>query len=99
MDDFAAAFIDADRVYVTDIYAAREHDTLGLHASDLAKKIFVPETTYYVPWAGLTDRLVTDLSVSLPAAPDGVLLLTLGAGTITEIGPRLLAALDGTPDR
>ncbi|WP_239312203.1 UDP-N-acetylmuramate--L-alanine ligase [Frankia sp. Cj3] len=99
MDDFAAAFIDADRVYVTDIYAAREHDTLGLHASDLAKKIFVPETTYYVPWAGLTDRLVTDLSVSLPAAPDGVLLLTLGAGTITEIGPRLLAALDGRPDR
>ncbi len=93
MDDFADAFVDADRVYVTDIYAAREHDTLGLHASDLAKKIFVPETTYYVPWEELADRLATDLRVSLSAAPDGVLLLTLGAGTITEIGPRLLASL------
>ncbi len=93
MDDFAEAFTDADRVYVTDIYAAREHDTLGLHACDLAKKIFVPETTYYVPWAELADRLTTDLSVSLPAAPDGVLLLTLGAGTITDVGRWVLDAL------
>ncbi|WP_131770733.1 UDP-N-acetylmuramate--L-alanine ligase [Candidatus Protofrankia californiensis] len=93
MDDFADAFADADRVYVTDIYAAREHDTLGLHAGDLAKKISVPEATCYVPWDELTERLATDLSVSRSSAPEGVLLLTLGAGTITEIGPCLLAAL------
>ncbi len=93
MDDFADAFADADRVYVTDIYAAREHDTLGLHAGDLAKKISVPEATCYVPWDELTGRLATDLSASRPTAPQGVLLLTLGAGTITEIGPRLLASL------
>ncbi|WP_250285328.1 Mur ligase domain-containing protein [Frankia sp. CiP1_Cm_nod2] len=93
LDDFADAFADADRVYVTDIYAAREHDTLGLHAGDLVKKISVPQATYYVPWDELTDRLATDLSTGRRSAPAGVLLLTLGAGTITETGPHLLAAL------
>ncbi|AEH10410.1 MULTISPECIES: UDP-N-acetylmuramate--L-alanine ligase [Protofrankia] len=93
LDDFADAFTDADRVYVTDIYAAREHDTLGLHACDLVKKISIPQAAYYVPWDKLTDRLATDLSTSRLSTPDGVLLLTLGAGTITETGPCLLAAL------
>ncbi|KLL12406.1 UDP-N-acetylmuramate--L-alanine ligase [Protofrankia coriariae] len=93
LDDFADAFADADRVYVTDIYAAREHDTLGLHAGDLVKKISIPQAAYYVPWDELTDRLATDLSTSRLNTPDGVLLLTLGAGTITETGPHLLTAL------
>ncbi|MBL7490321.1 UDP-N-acetylmuramate--L-alanine ligase [Frankia sp. AgB1.9] len=83
--DFAVAFGDADRLYVTDIYAARERDDLGVHASDLAKRVRVPTETSYVGWAELPDRLAADLP------GHDVLLLTLGAGTITELGPRLLA--------
>ncbi len=89
MDGFATAFSLADRVYVTDIYAAREHDDLGLHAADLAGRIVRPKAVY-TPDAELLDRLVSDLA---DGAPAGALVLTLGAGDITEVGPRLLAAL------
>jgi UDP-N-acetylmuramate--alanine ligase len=87
LDDFAVAFADADRLYVTDIYAARERDDLGVHAADLAKRVREPERADYVGWGDLTARLVADLP------GHDVLLLTLGAGTITELGPRLLASL------
>lgn len=87
--DFAVAFGDADRLYVTDIYASRERDDLGLHAADLAKRIRVPAETSYVGWDEVPARLTTDLP------GHDVLLLTLGAGTITEVGPAVLAALPG----
>jgi UDP-N-acetylmuramate--alanine ligase len=93
MDGFAAAFAAADRVYVTDIYAARERDDLGLHASHLAKRIHEPAEACYVPWPELVDRLAADLRQAGDPGGTGVLLLTLGAGTITTVGPRLLTAL------
>ncbi|ONH30484.1 UDP-N-acetylmuramate--L-alanine ligase [Pseudofrankia asymbiotica] len=87
LDDFAVSFVDADRLYVTDIYAAREHDDLGLHSADLAKRVRTPADTSYVGRAELPARLAADLP------GHDVLLLTLGAGTITELGPHLLAGL------
>jgi len=89
LDDFALAFGDADRLYVTDIYAARERDDLGLHAADLAKRVRTPAETTYVGWAELPARLAADLP------GHDVVLLTLGAGTITELGPRLLTLIAG----
>jgi UDP-N-acetylmuramate--alanine ligase len=94
IDDFAVAFGDADRVYVTDVYAARERDDLGMHAARLAEKIAAPAAVSYVGWPALVDRLAADLHAAATAADtDGVLLITLGAGSITTVGPRLLAAL------
>ncbi|SNQ45652.1 UDP-N-acetylmuramate--L-alanine ligase [Frankia canadensis] len=100
LDGFATAFTDADRVYVTDIYAARETDDLGRHPTDLVKRLSDPVTAAYVPWLALVDRLAADVRTALtgPAPSHGVLLLTLGAGTITTVGPRLLAALEAPPD-
>jgi UDP-N-acetylmuramate--alanine ligase len=98
LDDFATAFGDADRVYVTDVYAARELDDLGLHPTALAEKITAPADVRYAGWPALVDRLVADLALAAGGeggdGADGVLLLTLGAGSITTVGPRLLAALD-----
>jgi UDP-N-acetylmuramate--alanine ligase len=98
LDGFATAFADADRVYVTDVYAARETDDLGRHPTDLVARLAGPAAADHVPWPELVDRLATDVRAALTdagsAAPShGVLLLTLGAGTITTVGPRLLAAL------
>ncbi|MCK9893865.1 UDP-N-acetylmuramate--L-alanine ligase [Frankia sp. AgB32] len=98
LDGFADAFADADRVYVTDVYAAREHDDLGRHPSDLVTRLRRPAFAVHVPWPELTDRLAADVRAALADAPhdaptQGVLLLTLGAGTITTVGPRLLATL------
>jgi UDP-N-acetylmuramate--alanine ligase len=102
LDGFATAFADADRVYVTDIYAARETDDLGRHPTDLVERLAGPAAAGYVPWPELVDRLAADVRDALdgpvPAAPaGGILLLTLGAGTITTVGPRLLAALEEPP--
>ncbi|MEX5706959.1 UDP-N-acetylmuramate--L-alanine ligase [Parafrankia sp. FMc6] len=102
LDDFATAFGDADRVYVTDVYAARETDNLGLHASDLAGRIRRPAAAGYVAWPDLPGRLVADLADlggrgdlgdAAAGGTHGVMLLTLGAGTITMLGPRLLDLL------
>jgi UDP-N-acetylmuramate--alanine ligase len=100
LDDFATAFGGADRVYVTDVYAAREHDDLGVHARDLAKRIADPVTVSYVGWPDLVGRLACDIHATAGDTGDtgGILVLTLGAGTITDIGPRLLVELSELAD-
>ncbi|MCL9796399.1 glutamate ligase domain-containing protein, partial [Frankia sp. AgKG'84/4] len=102
LDGFADAFADADRVYVTDVYAAREHDDLGRHPSDLVTRLRRPAFAVHVPWPELTGRLAADVRAALAdtggdAPTRGILLLTLGAGTITTVGPRLLATLGAGP--
>ena len=85
LDQFATAFTAADRVYVTDIYAAREVNTSGIHARDLVARIAAPPAAY-APVDGLAERLAREL-------PGEAAVLTLGAGDITAFGPRLLDAL------
>jgi UDP-N-acetylmuramate--alanine ligase len=87
LDGFGAAFGDADEVVVTDIYAARETDTLGLCPDDLVKRI-----------DGARARHVRDADVVATLAaelPSDAFVITLGAGDVTDIGPRLLAELRG----
>lgn len=96
LDDFAEAFSSADRVYVTDIYAAREKNDLGLHARQLAERITAPADVAYVAWADLVGRLTADAGAG--TAPTGLLILTLGAGTITAVGPAFLAGLSPSSD-
>ena len=88
IEEFATAFDGADRVYVTDIYAAREQNTYGVHASDLVAKMRMPPTIY-APADQLLDTVVRDL-------PAHALVLTFGAGDVTQFGPRLLGALGGS---
>ncbi|SHJ98467.1 UDP-N-acetylmuramate--L-alanine ligase [Tepidibacter formicigenes] len=39
LDEFSNSFFDADKVIITDIYAAREKDTGLVHSSDLANRL------------------------------------------------------------
>jgi UDP-N-acetylmuramate--alanine ligase len=71
-----------DRVLVTDIYAARETDTLGMSGEVLAEGI--GERATYV---GSLDEAVTVLSGELCA---GDLLLVMGAGDIDRIFAQFL---------
>jgi UDP-N-acetylmuramate--alanine ligase len=90
-DDFATAFIDADLLVVTEIYAAGEEKIPGVEAQTLAEAVRAH---------GHRDvRLVLDLD-ALPEAllgelRAGDLVVTLGAGSIHTVGPRLLQALEG----
>ena len=88
-DEFAAAFHDADVLVLTEIYAASEDKLPGIDSATLADA---------VRDRGHRDvRFISDLDaipeVLAPELREGDLVLTLGAGSVTHVGPRLLSAL------
>jgi UDP-N-acetylmuramate--alanine ligase len=88
-EDFTTAFHDADLLVLTEIYAAGEPKLPGVEASVLADAIRA---------RGHKDvRFVPDLervpAALLPELRSGDLVLTLGAGSVSRLGPRLLEAL------
>jgi UDP-N-acetylmuramate--alanine ligase len=91
-DQFVEAFDVADTLVLTDIYAARETDTLGLDvaylASAIARHAGAPSLLVINPLAVLPGELAARVR-------KGDVVLTLGAGTITQVGPALLVALAG----
>ena len=84
MEDFAAAFDEADLVEVLDIYAASEEPIAGITAATLAQKI--PRAEYAASMAEGVTRLVAE-------AKTGDLILTLGAGNVSAAGVMLLEGL------
>jgi UDP-N-acetylmuramate--alanine ligase len=89
MDEFARSFLQADSVFVMDIYAASEKPIEGVTAQTLADRIrqFGHRGVEYV---GSLDRGVDAL---LAAASDGDLVLTLGAGNVWQAGEKVLERL------
>ncbi|MFC5382226.1 UDP-N-acetylmuramate--L-alanine ligase [Aquipuribacter nitratireducens] len=83
-DGFATALSDAAEVVVLDVYGAREDPEPGVDGRLVADR--VPGATYE------PDR---DAAVEAVArgARRGDLVLTLGAGDVTELGPRVVDAL------
>jgi UDP-N-acetylmuramate--alanine ligase len=76
----------ADRVFVADIYVAREDADPEVTAALIVDAVDGPEATAGGPVQGLG-------SVLLPELRPGDLLLTLGAGDITTVGPEILGSL------
>jgi UDP-N-acetylmuramate--alanine ligase len=89
MDDFAACFEEADHALVTDIYASRERDTLGVHARDVVERMSQHPDAHYV---GALDEAVAYLAEHVQP---GDVVLVMSAGDGTKIGPALLEALRG----
>lgn len=90
---FAAAFAEtlsaADVALVTAIYAAREQDPGDISAAAVAAAVHPP--------AAHVETLEQARSWLLEHLQPEDVLLTLGAGDITELGPRLLADLQEDP--
>lgn len=89
LDEFSTAFQAADCVRVLEIYAASEPAIAGVSGADLAARIRAgghPDCLY----VGSLDGAVAS---SLLELQPGDLVLTLGAGSITEAGPRILKGL------
>ena len=85
LGDFADALTYFDNIVVTDIYAARETNTYNISSQDLVNKIKeLGRRAVYIPEF---DNIVTYLKES--TEKDDI-ILTLGAGTITNLGPMLL---------
>ena len=85
LEDFAKALLNFDNIIVLDVYAAREKDTLGVSSLDLVDKIIsLGKNAKYMP---NFDECVKYLKENV--GPDDI-ILTQGAGTVTQIGPMLL---------
>ena len=84
LQQFAAALMAADRVFLTDVYGARESDSKGGNAGTLcdAMKQRGYEPVQYTP-----DKLDLPAAVAAACAP-GDLVLFLGAGDIGEVAER-----------
>ncbi len=93
--EFAGAFGEADSLFVLDIYAASEQPIPGITGEALAQHIAVHghKPAVYIP------SFAEAVTAASQAARPGDMILTLGAGNVSQLGPRLLeklAALDGT---
>ena len=86
LDEFGGAFRDADTVVVLPIYAASEEPIPGVTAERLAERIQGPRAAFASDFAAAV-QAVAD------AAHEGDLILTLGAGSVSQLGPQILAAL------
>ena len=86
MDEFAQSFGDADHVVISEIYAARETDSLGISAQDLVKRMSHPHVCYRATLQEAGDYLRSSLRA-------GDVLLTLGAGDGYLVGESVLSAL------
>jgi UDP-N-acetylmuramate--alanine ligase len=89
IEEFTTAFADADSLVVLDIYAASEKPIEGISGEILAQRI--REKT------AKNGRYVSSPAEAVDAAAaiaeDGDMILTLGAGSVSQFGPMILEKL------
>jgi UDP-N-acetylmuramate--alanine ligase len=80
--EFGVALNSADRVFVLDVYAAREQPLTGISGATVAAEVTVPVT--YVPDFSAVARTVAEV------ARPGDVIVTMGAGDVTMLGSEIL---------
>ena len=87
LDDFAKVLTNFDNIIITDIYAAREINTYNISSIDLVNKIksLGKEATY------ISNIDYIAKYIKEHACPDDI-ILTVGAGTITNLGKKILGS-------
>jgi len=89
-DEFARSFQDANRVIITEIYAAREQPIPGVTGAGLADAIRGVDPEKQVEFMPDREAILKEL---LAQARPGDLVMTMGAGDIRELGERLVEEL------
>src|SRR3954470_9841723 len=93
IDEFANAFADADAVSILDIYPASEQPILGVTGEWLARRITEAsgrKAEYISSFADATALIARE-------AGSGDMVLTLGAGNISQLAQQILEQLEGRP--
>ena len=90
MEEFTTAFADADTLFLLDIYPASEKPIEGVTAEALAQRIAgtgssAPE--YAPSFADAAEKVAA-------LAQPGDMILTLGAGSVSQLGPMILERLE-----
>ena len=85
LDKFSKSFYDADKVIITDIYAARESDTGIIHSTNLVDLLLENDVDaiYMQSFESIKDYLLSNME-------DGDVIVTMGAGNIYKLGEILL---------
>jgi UDP-N-acetylmuramate--alanine ligase len=86
--DFAEALVQADVVYLVDIYGAREAPMPGVTSDVIAREMHALGREPF--WEGPRTELAAALAGEVRADD---LVVTMGAGDVTRVGPELLATL------
>ena len=89
-EEFGRAFDDADHVIVMNVYSAGETPIPGITGKTVVDSVLAHDPSKSIEW--MEDRL------AIPAAlaeilHEGDLLITMGAGDVTAMGPLVLEAL------
>jgi UDP-N-acetylmuramate--alanine ligase len=88
--EFSRAFALADTVTILPIYAASEEPIPGITAELLAAQMRDTQATYAPDFASAVE--------SARSALPGDLILTLGAGSVSQLAPQILALLESKAD-
>ncbi len=86
LESFTASFGEADHVIVTEIYAAREDNTLGISGKDLVQRMDHPDACFVA-------ELEQAASTLLERIQSGDVIITLGAGDGDLVGEWVLEVL------
>ena len=89
--EFGAALGAADEIFVLDVYAAREDPEPGVSGALIADAIPGVRGAFWPDRRSLP-RAIADL------AKPGDVVLTMGAGDVTQLGPQIVAALRARAD-
>jgi UDP-N-acetylmuramate--alanine ligase len=94
--EFGHALDAADEVFVLDVYGAREQPLTGVSGAIVAEHVSVP-VRYLPDFSAVTEEVAA-------AAGPGDVVVTMGAGDVTLLGPEIVTALRaranrGTPGR
>jgi UDP-N-acetylmuramate--alanine ligase len=92
MDEFATAFSDADSLQVLDIYAASEEPIEGITGEALAQRIS-EKGNASAKYAGSFEDAVLAVTAD---AQEGDMMMTLGAGSVSQLAPMLLEKLEAS---
>jgi len=90
MHEFSSCFTDCDSLVITDIYAAQELPIAGISSETLIKKIKESTDFCAIHAQSIEDgaRKIAELTEK------NDVILTLGAGSITNAGPKIVALLE-----
>jgi UDP-N-acetylmuramate--alanine ligase len=91
MDEFATAFADADTLCLLDIYPASERPIEGITAEGLAGRIAGAGHGSVAYSPSFSDAVAAAAAVAQP----GDMVLTLGAGSVSQLGALILEKLEG----
>jgi UDP-N-acetylmuramate--alanine ligase len=84
-EEFGHALDAADQVFVLDVYGAREQPLAGVSGASVAEHVSVP-VRYLPHFAAAAEQVAA-------AARPGDVIVTMGAGDVTLLGPEIVTAL------